>query len=71
MKTIQKLQAIVWALVLVLNVVLTPAAAHANDASGDGSIIRLSVNEQEVLSGKKFTYTIDYSLSSRTGETQP
>ncbi|MCE5170202.1 DUF11 domain-containing protein [Paenibacillus profundus] len=68
MKRIKKFQAIVWALVLVLNVVLSPAAAHANDASGDGSIIRLSVNEQEVLTGKTFTYTIDYSLSSTTGD---
>ncbi|UHA71997.1 SdrD B-like domain-containing protein [Paenibacillus sp. 481] len=63
--------AAVWALMLLLNTLLLPVTAMANPASTSNSTsgvqIQLSSNEATVLTGKTFTYTIDYSLASTTG----
>ncbi|GAA3402318.1 SdrD B-like domain-containing protein [Paenibacillus hodogayensis] len=65
MQRLKRIQAAVWALVLFLNVLLpTPAGADAGTTAG----IQLAMRSTETVvdSGKRFTYEIDYSVSSTT-----
>ncbi|WP_275444466.1 SdrD B-like domain-containing protein [Paenibacillus sp. ACRRX] len=70
MKRLVKTQAVIWAFMLVLHSVLLPVAAYANQAGGDASGVQIKLNttEANVLAGKTFSYEIDYSLASTTGD---
>ncbi|WP_282942288.1 SdrD B-like domain-containing protein [Paenibacillus sp. RC67] len=59
-------QALVWVLLMMFNLILTPMTAMAADEPDNGIQIAMRSTESEVATGKKFTLEIDYSLSSTT-----
>ncbi|GAA4848541.1 hypothetical protein GCM10023310_28430 [Paenibacillus vulneris] len=67
MKRFIRGQALVWALLMIVNLILVPMTAMAaDDDPGNGIQIAMRSTESEAPSGKKFTLELDYSLSSTT-----
>lgn len=67
MRKFKRIQAALWALLLLMNVLL-PATSFAAEANGIQ--LTMSSNVTEVESGETFTYVINYSVSSTTQDTQ-
>jgi fimbrial isopeptide formation D2 family protein/uncharacterized repeat protein (TIGR01451 family) len=67
MRRLKRIQAALWALLLLLNVLL-PAASYAADGDASGIQLEMRSTETVVDSGKLFTFEIDYSVSSTTDE---
>ncbi|UQZ81365.1 Serine-aspartate repeat-containing protein D precursor [Paenibacillus konkukensis] len=66
MRSLMKKQALLWVLLLLANVLLMPMSALAAADASDGIQIEMRSSVSVVDTGNKFTYDIDYSVSSTT-----
>ncbi|WP_028552775.1 SdrD B-like domain-containing protein [Paenibacillus sp. UNC451MF] len=66
MKRFIRGQALVWVLLMIINLILVPITAMAADGPENGIQIAMRSTESEIASGKRFMLEIDYSLSSTT-----
>ena len=66
MRRFIKGQALVWVLLMMVNLILAPMTAMAADGPDNGIQIAMRSTDSEIASGKKFMLEIDYSVSSTT-----